>query len=105
MAFTSCDSGTSFSRRQVTIGLMNFLNDYRAKVYLFGSRATNAAHRSSDIDIAVFPEEELPIGLFSDIREALEQSNILYHVELVDLRTVAAPFRNKVLKEGVQWRD
>ena len=93
--------------------ILEHLSDYLShnlsvgsvRVYLFGSHAKKTAHRTSDIDVAILPESPLPAGLLSDVREALEQSNILYHVDLVDLFNADAVFRQKVLDEGVLWSD
>lgn len=85
--------------------VINMLACYATKVYLFGSRAKGTMGRYSDIDIAVLPDEQLPVGLLSDIREALEQSNILYKVELVDLSSVSHEFKNRVISEGCLWKD
>jgi predicted nucleotidyltransferase len=59
--------------------------------------------RTSDIDVAVLPLEPFPSGLLSEIREALEESRVLYPVELVDLSTTTPEFRDRVLKEGILW--
>jgi len=81
------------------------LKGYRAKVYLFGSRATGAAYRYSDIDVAVLPLEPIPGIVFSNIREALEESDVLYSVDLVDLSEADEKLRQRVLKEGVLWSE
>jgi predicted nucleotidyltransferase len=83
----------------------HMLAPHKTKIYLFGSRANGTMRRDSDIDIAILPEDRLPTGLLSDIREALEQSNILYTVELVDLSLVSSEFRNRVIIEGSLWTD
>lgn len=85
--------------------VLSLLEGCSAKVYLFGSRANDTAGRLSDIDIAILPAAELPAGLLSDIREALEQSNILYRVDIVDLTQVSELFKLKVLRQGVLWND
>ena len=79
------------------------LGPVRAKVFLFGSRASGKATGISDIDVAVLPLETLPDGMLSRIREALEESTIPYHVDVVDLSTVDEGFREQVLAEGVPW--
>ena len=75
----------------------------RARVYLFGSRARGNEMRWSDVDVAVEPLEPLPEGLLSDIREALEESRVVYAVDLVDLSTAGAAFRRQVGREGIAW--
>ena len=76
-----------------------------ARVYLFGSRATGHARPASDIDVAVWPLAELPVGTLSLIREALEESLIPFTVDLVDLRDTDEAFRKRVLKEGIVWHE
>ena len=88
--------------RQLVLG---GLGDAPARVYLFGSRATGHARPTSDIDVAVWPLEELPVGTLSLIREALEESLIPFTVDLVDLRDTDEMFRARVMKEGIAWHE
>ena len=85
--------------------VLSRLHGYRADVFLFGSRATGEGGRFSDIDIGILPQEPLPPGLFAELREALEESAILYTVDVVDLSEVSDAFRRRVLREGVQWSE
>jgi predicted nucleotidyltransferase len=88
-------------RKLVTAGLRG----YRVRIYLFGSWATGDAGRTSDIDVAVLALESIPGHVFSEIREALEESCVLYPVDLVDLLDSSEEFRARVLREGVLWQD
>ena len=81
------------------------LHGYRAAVYLFGSWAAGKAGRSSDIDVAVLPLDPVPRHVFSEIREALEESGVIYKVDLVDLSDSSEEFRSRILSEGVLWSD
>jgi predicted nucleotidyltransferase len=83
--------------------VLDGLRGHRAKVYLFGSWARGENRRTSDIDVAVLPSAPLPPGVLSAIREALEDSRIVYRVDLVDLSAASPEFREKALKEGVPW--
>lgn len=83
--------------------IMAALGEYPVQVFLFGSHAAGHAVRASDIDVAVLPQEPLPAGLLSRIREEIENSNVPYPVDLVDLSQTDAPFRQRVLKEGIPW--
>jgi predicted nucleotidyltransferase len=87
------------TRRIVTKGL----RDYPVDIYLFGSRANGTAGRCSDIDVAVLSHTRLPEGLLTEIREALEESHILYRVDLVDLSQANEVLRKRVLQEGIRW--
>jgi len=76
-----------------------------AVVLLFGSYATNRADRLSDIDVAVLAEEPLPQGVLAEINERLEESQVPYDVDLVDLAQCDPAFRERVMREGVRWTD
>jgi len=81
------------------------LAQYPVRIFLFGSHATGQARSSSDVDVAVLPETDLPAGLLSKVREDFEKSNVLYHVDLVDISKTDKAFRQRVLSEGVEWTD
>lgn len=95
--------------------LMNILEEVReivfevlkaetASVYLFGSWARETPGPASDIDVAINPKTPLPPpGLLARLRELLEESNIPYRVEIVDLSLSSASFRERVLREGIPW--
>jgi predicted nucleotidyltransferase len=72
-----------------------------AKIYLFGSRARGEASAFSDIDIAI--ESTYPIDdRLSSLRDTIENSNIPWKVDLVDL--AKAPYLKKVIShEGIPW--
>jgi len=85
--------------------VLDVLKSYPGSVYLFGSRAKGTQGRFSDIDIAVLPKDPLPEGLLASLREKLADSHIIYTVDVVDLSLVDDDFRNKVLQEGILWKD
>jgi predicted nucleotidyltransferase len=79
------------------------LKGYSAEVFLFGSRARGDARRYSDIDIAIDPKRPLPPGLLAALREDLEESHIIYHVDVVDLSQADEALREQIRREGVPW--
>lgn len=79
------------------------LRGYRARVYLYGSHARGEARRTSDIDVAVLPDEHVPSGVLSAIREQLDESHVPSNVELVDLSESDPAFRAEVQREGLPW--
>jgi len=89
------------ARRIVT----SMLKNNPASVYLFGSRAVGKMTAHSDIDVAVLPKKSLPPGLLAEIRDALENSQIIYKVDLVNLSEVSELFKNRVINEGILWND
>ena len=84
--------------------VLSGLASHRVEVFLFGSRAHGRPARGSDIDVGILPLEPLPAGLLTDIADALENSRVLYSVDLVDLTRVEPTFRERVEREGIRWR-
>jgi predicted nucleotidyltransferase len=80
--------------------LSQIFSQKRCRIYLFGSRATDTYHDTSDFDIGVLAEEDIRREL-SLARERLEQSNIPLSVDLVDLGSASEPFRQAVLTKGI----
>ena len=73
---------------------------------LFGSHATETAHATSDIDLAVEFDEHRPsepsyndvfLGLSANLSDALETDD----VDLVDLHTVSPPLAAAIFENGV----
>ena len=53
----------------------------------------------------MWPLAELPVGTLTLIREALEESCVIYTVDLVDLRDTDEAFRARVVAEGIAWHE
>jgi len=85
--------------------ILKRLKNYRARIYLFGSQATGKARLYSDIDVAVLPLQEIPVSMLSEIREELEESDVVRNVDMVDLAEADESFRQRVEREGVIWKD
>ncbi|WP_321429912.1 nucleotidyltransferase domain-containing protein [uncultured Methanolobus sp.] len=83
--------------------LQAFEND-DVSIFLFGSRARGNAHSTSDIDIGVLPSGCFDRKKITALRAELEEMNIPYTVDLVDLSTVTEDFRQQVLNEGEIWK-
>ena len=74
-------------------------------VYLFGSRAKGNYGKYSDIDLAILSSGAMPPGLIGRLKCAFEESNIPYSVDVIDLTEVDEQFRNRVISEGILWKD
>jgi len=75
-------------------------SSFDCQIYLFGSRATDQYHDVSDFDIGVLASEEIDREL-SIARELLENSNIPFTVDLVDLSATSEEFATLVQQEGI----
>lgn len=75
----------------------------RARVHLFGSCARGNPAYFSDIDVAVEPLEDIPASVFIELRDALEDSDVPYFTDLVDLSEAGERVRAAVEREGIEW--
>ena len=93
-------------RRSISPNKKGFTRDIKrvsCRSLLYGSWARGEEKQSSDIDVAINPHEDLPVGLLSEIRESFENSTIPYRIEIVNLATTDKTFSEKVLDEGIEW--
>ncbi len=77
----------------------SFLDPKKYAVFVFGSRATNKAKRFSDYDIGIIGEKPLPWHLLAEIKEAFEESDLPYKIEIVDFTNVSRNFKKIALKK------
>ena len=75
------------------------------RIYFFGSRACGTASRGSDVDIAVEPKAGFDLSKLALLREKLEESDIPYKVDIVNLDSADARFKGQVHKDGILWKD
>ena len=68
------------------------------KVYLFGSRARKDNSKIADIDLAIEGTNGFNI---KNLDEKIDDLNIPYNIDLVDLEKVSAEFSLKAKSEGV----
>jgi predicted nucleotidyltransferase len=73
-------------------------------VFLFGSRAQGRARADSDIDIGIVGRH--PLGRYKHlIIDALEESPIPYHCDLVEFRNAEEPFREVATESFIVWHQ
>jgi predicted nucleotidyltransferase len=64
-----------------------------SSVWVFGSRAGNAPHRGSDLDLAVDAGRPLSRGEDNALAFAFEESDLPYKVDVVDLHRTSQSFK------------
>ncbi len=84
---------------------LSFLKDEDVKVILFGSRARGDFVNTSDIDIGIIAGKNFDKRKLILLREYIEELNIPYKVEIIDLSNVSEKFKEIALKETVVWKD
>ena len=72
-------------------------------VFLFGSRARGDSRVTSDIDLAIDSQVDLPPLSLAKLREALEECSVPVTCDVVDLRSASAGLRQRVRSEGQRW--
>jgi predicted nucleotidyltransferase len=85
--------------------VLDALGAHDAAVWLFGSCARGEVRQHSDIDIAILPRDELPLGFFGELQADIEDSKIPYDVDLVDLTHADSALVDAVRREGTPWRN
>ena len=85
--------------------VLETLKNIPVSIYLFGSWARNEEKQTSDIDVALHSQKEIPIEKWVELRERIEESTLPYNVDLVDLSKANSMIVEKVEKEGIVWRD
>lgn len=72
-------------------------------VYVFGSRATGRTRYLSDLDLLLDRVEPLDRRTMIELLEAFDESDLPIEVDVVDLSTVTATFRERVLAERIPF--
>jgi predicted nucleotidyltransferase len=73
----------------------------QAEVRAFGSRATRTAKNYSDLDLAIVGERKLTLGEMSRLREAFEESDLPFRVDVLDWHAISPEFR-RVIEQGYE---
>ena len=71
------------------------------KVWVFGSRATWATKDSSDLDLALEGDDEIPPRSLAALESAFEDSDLPYAVDVVDVKRIGERFRRIVTEQRV----
>ena len=89
--------------QQVRSVVASVAEQANVQVYLFGSWARGEERVTSDIDLAIEGEDASEMAM--QVREALEESNIPYRVDVVNLVEASPALLANVRKEGILWKD
>jgi len=84
--------------------ILDVFKDEKVTIILFGSRVKGNFYGSSDIDIGILPENGYDKRKMTITREKLEELNIPYKVDLVDISEVSDSFKKNVLEYGEIWK-
>lgn len=68
----------------------------RGKVYAFGSRYKNNNRKFSDFDIAIDTGEKLSFEFLNILKDAFEESDLPYRVDIIDYNNISDKFKKIV---------
>ena len=75
------------------------------KVWVFGSRASWATKDSSDLDLALDGETEIPRTTLSAVEAAFEESDLPFAVDIVDVNRIGEGFLRIVEQQRVRFPE
>lgn len=70
-----------------------------ATVHIFGSRANGSARAGSDLDLLINLGRRITIAELAELKNAFDESDLPFKVDLVDAYSVADGFLREVGKE------
>ena len=73
-----------------------------AEVYAFGSRIDGTARADSDLDLLIKDKDRIPGNTMEFIKEAFEESNLPFKVDVVDYHRITTEFKNIIFKNSVK---
>ena len=71
------------------------------KAFAFGSRATGAAKRHSNLDLAILGDEPLPLDTMSALAEDFVESDLPFKVDVVEWARVEETWRGTIRRDRV----
>ena len=83
--------------------LISIIRKYlsECKIYLFGSRARKTHSVGSDVDLAVDAGQKVDFRILRKIKDDIEESNIPYFVDIIDLHNVSEEFKESIEKDKI----
>lgn len=74
----------------------------KSKVWVFGSRSKGKIKPFSDLDLAIdCLEKPLSIEIMADLREAFDESDLPYKVDIVDINATTSEFLEMINTDKV----
>ena len=76
--------------------ILNILKKYvpHCEVRAFGSRINGTHRHSSDLDLAIAGKERLSWQLLESLKEAFEESNLPFRVDVLDWHAISPEFQS-----------
>lgn len=85
--------------RSLVLGVLSEHLPASVRVWVFGSRVTGRARRYSDLDLSIDAGRPLTVDESARLREAFEESDLPYRVDIIDWQTIGEDFRRLIAAE------
>lgn len=85
--------------------ILSHFDQDEVTIVLFGSRARKEHKKYSDVDIGLIPARGIDEKVITLLKEKIENSNIPYKVDIININEVTEDFRKQILKDAVTWSD
>jgi len=78
-----------------------------AEVWAYGSRVTGSGHEASDLDLVLRNPQNLQeeTGGLYDLKEALTESNLPIHVDIMDWARIPVSFHREIERAHVVMQE
>lgn len=76
--------------------LRKFLDSKTVRIYVFGSRVGDRSRKDSDLDLLLHGPSAISYSILAQIKEAFEESDIPYKIDVLDYFTISDRFRKKI---------
>ena len=84
--------------------ILHDIKNIHVEIILFGSRARGDYNKTSDIDIAFNFKKEQDKKKLTILRDKVEDLNIPYKIDLVDMGKVSQQMQELIYKDGIIWK-
>ncbi len=94
-------------KEEYKVKLIKLISFYmpNAKIYLFGSRASDEERYDSDIDIAIDSGKKSDQSKIALIKLSINDLNIPFEVDIVDIYNLPEKFKTKINEEKILWKN
>ena len=82
--------------------IYKFLKPQDYQIFIFGSRVAGEAGEFSDFDIGISGSKHLTLKKLALIKEAFEESDLPYMVDIIDFSTVTPYFKEEALSRIIK---
>ena len=89
--------GINEKEQTIISNILNKYNDY--VFYYYGSRVKGSFEKTSDLDILIKGQSEMPLSVLDEIKFAFDNSNLPYVVNFSDYNKIDKAFYELIEKD------